>query len=817
MRAMRNQRGRTRVTAINDLRTELRVRRCSEMSRLLEDIQYAARMFDRRPGFTAAFVLVLTLGIGANTAVFTVINSVLVRPLPYPDPDRLFALGETPRSFATYRIRRVFDRHYEAFRHRDVFLEHLTTFDEHDADLAGAGAPVHVPAAAVTPEFFETFGIQPVLGQTFLSVTGANGVVISSSLWRDQFSSDPHIIGRKVTTEGVDRVIIGVIPPGFAYPDGAVLWLPLKFDLDAPVRFSRATVGRLKHGATPDQVRTELQAVAGPKYNASVEPMKDAVVSSARRPLFILAGAVAFVLLIACANLAALSLTRADVRKEEIAVRAALGAAPYRIGRELLTESVLLSLAGGIGGLLFALWAVPVFLALAPEHELPRLAEIRLDWRVVAFTFGVSALTGTGFGFAPAVRMIRRPLRETLSRGGRTFTRASGLHGALVVVELALALVLLAGAGLMIKTVMRLRSLDLGFEPENVMTMRVLLPRSVYPSDETARSFESSLLKRLSAIPDVRGAGSVDDGPLGQFISQLPLVTAGGRDFRDYNVEKITVSPGYFQVMRIPLLRGREFTARDDSKADRVAIISESIAQELWHNEDPIGKRITLSDKEPPEGLRVVGVVKDIRQEADALRRRRAVYQSYLQGVMWEYPRELTFDVRSDADPDVLIPAMRTALHDVDPDRAPISIASMDDVMDERIATPRFETRILTAFSAMAVLLACIGVYGVMANSVQARTREIGIRIALGATAWAVLRRVFGRALMLTAVGVSAGIAAAVGITRVLTSLLFEVKPTDQATFAEVALLVTCVALLAGFIPAMQATRVDPVAVLRHD
>jgi predicted permease len=320
------------------------------MSRLVDDVHYAARMFDRQPGFTIAFVLVLTLGIGANTAVFTVINSVLVRPLPYPDPDRLFTLGETPRSFAAYRIRRVMDRHYEALRRKDVFFEHLTTFDEHDADLAGAGAPIHVPAASVTPEFFETFGIQPVLGQTFLSATGANDVVISSSLWRDQFSGDPNIIGRKVTSEGVDHVIIGVIPPGVSYPGGAMLWLPLKFDFEAPIRFSRSTVGRIKRGASPDQARTELQAVVGPQYNASVEPMKDALVSSARRPLFILAGAVAFVLLIGCANLAALSLTRAEVRKEEIAVRAALGAGPYRIVRELLTESVLLSLAGGIGG-----------------------------------------------------------------------------------------------------------------------------------------------------------------------------------------------------------------------------------------------------------------------------------------------------------------------------------------------------------------------------------------------------------------------------------------------------------------------------------
>jgi predicted permease len=788
------------------------------MSRLVDDVLYAVRMFDRQPGFTAAFVLVLTLGIGANTAVFTVINSVLVRPLPYPDSDRLFALGETPRNLTGSRIRLVSDQHYEAFRRKDVFFEHLTTFDEHDADLAGGGAPVHVPAASVTSEFFETFGIKPVLGQTFLPAGRAEGVVISDSLWREQFSGDPNIIGRKVTAEGVDRVVIGVIPPGFSYPDGALLWLPLKFDFDSSVRFSRSTVGRLKRSASPDQVRTELQAVAGPQYNASVEPMKDALVDDARRPLLILAGAVAFVLLIGCANLAALSLTRAEVRREEIAVRAALGAAPFRIVRELLTESVLLSIAGGIGGLLFALWAVPVFLAIAPQPDVPRVGEIGIDWRVVAFTFAVSALTGIGFGFAPAARMVRRPLRETLSRGGRTFTRGSGLHGALVVVELALALVLLTGAGLMIKSVMRLRSLDLGFDPESVMTMRVAVPPSVYPSEGAVRSFQSSLLKRLSFIPGVAAAGSIDDSPLGQFIYELRLLNAGGREVAGYSVEKITVSPGYFQVMRIPLLKGREFTARDDSRADHVAIISESVARELWPNLDPIGKRITLTDKKPPEGMKVVGVVKDIRQQADNLRRRRrAVYQSYIQGTTWQYPPELTFTVRSDADPSVLIPAMRAALHDVDPDRAPISIASMDEVMDESIATHRFETRVLSAFSAMAILLACVGVYGVMASSVQARTREIGIRIAVGATAGAVLRGVFGRALILTAVGVTAGIAAGLALTRVLASLLFEVKPTDEATFAAVSVLVTSVALLAGLIPALEATRVDPVAVLRHD
>jgi len=788
------------------------------MSRLVDDVLYAVRMFDRQPGFTAAFVLVLTLGIGANTAVFTVINSVLVRPLPYPNSDRLFALGETPRNLTGSPIRRVIDQHYEAFRQKDVFFEHLTTFDEHDADLAGAGTPVHVPAASVTSEFFETFGVKPVLGRTFLSAGGAEGVVISESLWREQFSGDPNIIGRRVTAEGVDRAVIGVIPPEFSYPDGAVLWLPLKFDFDSPVRFSRSTVGRLKRGASPDQVRTELQAVAGPQHNASVEPMKDALVDGARQPLLILAGAVCFVLLIGCANLAALSLTRAEVRREEIAVRAALGAAPYRIVRELLTESVLLSIAGGIGGLLFALWAVPVFLAIAPQRDVPRLAEIGIDWRVVGFTFAVSALTGIGFGFAPAARIVRRPLRETLSRGGRTFTRGSGLHGALVVVELALALVLLTGAGLMIKSVVRLRSLDLGFEPESVMTMRVAVPPSVYPSDGAIRSFQSSLLKRLSSVPGVAAAGSIDDSPLGQFIYELRLLNAGGREVAGYPIEKITVSPGYFQVMRIPLLKGRQFTARDDANADHVAIVSESVARELWPSQDPIGKRITLTDKQPPEGMKVVGVVKDIRQQADNLRRRRrAVYQSYIQGTTWQYPPELTFTVRSDGDASVLIAAMRAALHDVDPDRAPISIASMDEVMDESIATHRFETRVLTAFSAMAILLACVGVYGVMASSVQARTREIGIRIAVGATAGAVLRRVFGRALMLTAVGVSAGIAAGLAVTRVLASLLFEVKPTDEATFAAVSVLVTSVALLAGLIPALEATRVDPVAVLRHD
>jgi predicted permease len=787
------------------------------MSRLVDDVQYAARMVDRQPGFTIAFVLVLTLGIGANTAVFTVINSVLVRPLPYPDPDRLFTLGETPRNLTGRHIRRVIDRHYDELRRKDVVFEHLTTFDEHGAEFTGGGEPVHVPAASVSPEFFETLGIQPELGKTFLSANLPNAVVLSDTLWREQFSADPSILGRKVTAEGVERRVIGIMPPGFVYPDGARLWLPVKLVLDGPVRFSRTTIGRLKRNASREQARAELQAIVGPKCNASIEPMKDGMVSVARRPLFILAGAVAFVLLIGCANLASLSLTRAETRKEEIAVRAALGAAPYRIVRELLTESVLLSLAGGIGGLLFALWAVPVFLALAPQHELPRVTEIGIDWRVVAFTFTISALTGIAFGFAPAARVVRRPLRETLSKGGRTFSRSSGLHGALVVVELALALVLLTGAGLMIKSVMRLRSLDLGFEPENVVTMRVAVPPSVYSSEGAIRSFQSNLLKRLSSISGVMAAACVDDGPLGQFMLQQSLVNAGGRDYPGYDIEKITVSPGYFQVLHIPVLKGREFTDRDDSSAEPVGIISETVARELWPNDDPIGKRITVAGWRRPQEFRVVGVVKDVRQQADALRRRRAVYQSYLQGAPWEYPSELTFAVRSDADPEVLVPAMRTALHDVDPNRAPISIESMDQVMDERIAAPRFETRILTAFSAMAVLLACIGVYGVMASSVQARTREIGIRIALGATAGAVLRRVFGRALMLTAVGVSAGIAAAFGITRVLSSLLFEVKPTDEATFAAVSVAVTCVALVAGFIPALQATRVDPVAVLRHD
>jgi predicted permease len=789
------------------------------MSALVDDLQYAVRMFERRPGFTAVFLLVLMLGVGANTAVFTVIDSVLLRPLSYPDPGRLLVLGEIPRGYPEAPGTRLTDVHYSEFCRRQTTFEHIATFDADGVDLAGSSEPVHTPAASVTAEFFETLGVEPVLGKTFLAKNVANGVLISDLLWRDQFSGDLNIAGRKVTVEGVERSIIGVLPPGFSYPDGAQLWLPLEIQYDKRVRYLRPVIGRLKRDATREKASAELRTVVGNDGVARIQPLKEAMVAEARWPLLILAGAVALVLLIGCANLANLSLIRAENRKQEIAVRAALGAPPRRIVRELLTESVLLSVAGGVAGFLFALWAIPILLSLAPEHELPRLTEIRIDWWVVAFTFAISVATGVAFGFAPAAHAVRQPLRDTLSKSAVTLSRARGLHGALVVVELALALMLLTGAGLMIKSLIRLRSLDLGFQPQNVTEMRVAVPQSVYATAASIRAFQSNLLGKIAAIPGVTAGGCVDIAPLGEFTLRGPVLPSGTvRPPADYEVEKITVSPGYFRAMGIPVLRGREFAAGDNATGVPVALVSESVARELWPRQDAIGKSVTIADEPGPrDRLTVVGVVKDIRQEASTMRRRRAVYQSYIQAAPSRFLTEVTFAVRAATDPEQLLPAMRQALHEVDPTRPAISITTMDEFMDERIATPRFETRLLGAFSVMAILLSCVGIYGVMAYSVEARTREIGIRMALGATTGVVLLHVFGRTLVLTALGVALGLAGALATTRVLTSLLFEVRATDAPTFTTVAALVALVAILAGLIPALEATRVDPASVLRYD
>jgi putative ABC transport system permease protein len=781
-------------------------------------------MLRRNPGSSLVAVLALTLGIGANTAVFTVVNSVLLRSLPYPYADRLLLLSDRARDGRSGPVMRLSDRDYVEFRRRDRFFDALATFDANGVDMTGAGEPVHLLAGNVTADFMKVLGIRPVIGRTFTGdderTSGDRTAVIGSSLWRERFGADPKVIGRKITLDGVDRTIIGVLPPEFAYPEGVRLWIPMEVRLDPHIAFLRPAVGRLKTGATRQQARAELESTLRPSRVAEVRPFQEFVVADVRAPLLIFAGAVGFVLLIGCANVANLLLIRMSSRRQEIAIRAAVGAGVWRLIRQLLSESALLSLIGGTMGLLLAMWGVPLLLTLAPEGTIPRASEIHLDGWALVFTFGVSLLTGILFGLAPASHVLWRPLRDSLAGSARIAGRTQvRLRSALMVSELVLALVLLAGAGVMVKSFLRMRAVDPGFRPDNVLTLVVSLPDSVYPTAAAKHDFEARLLDKLTALPGVTAAGAVDLRPMGEFMLNGNLVIDGGRPLPpNYLVDKPCVSPSYFRTMGIRLLAGRDFTARDDLAAPGVAIVSQSVARELWLGENPVGKRLSLEEPPTPKDwLTVVGVVEDVRQYGPTIEPGRGVYRPYTQTTGLTVNTEVTFAVRAASDPVPVASAMRRAVSDVDPTRPVKSLAAMQDRVSETIAPSLFQARVLTVFSLMALLLAAMGIYGVAGCAVAERTREIGIRMVLGATTGAVMREVLRRTMNLAAIGVALGSAGAFVATRVLSKLLFEVKPADPTTFTAVALLLAAVAILAGWIAARRATHVDPMVALRYE
>jgi len=781
-------------------------------------------MLRRNRGSSLVAVLALTVGIGANTAVFTVVNSVLLRSLPYPDADRLLLLSDRARDGKRGPVMRLSDRDYVELRGGDRLFDGLATFDSNGVDMTGAGEPIHLLAGNVTADFMRVLGIRAVMGRTFTGEDerGSAGqtAVLGNSLWRERFGADTAVIGRKISLDGVDHTVIGVMPPGFAYPDGVQLWIPLEVRPDPHVTFLRPVVGRLKSGATPQQARIELQSMLRPGRFAEIRPFRELVVSTVREPLLIFAGAVGFVLLIACANVANLLLIRAASRRQEIAIRAAVGAGVWRLTRQLLTESALLSLMGGATGLLLATWGVPLLLGLAPEGTIPRADEIHIDAWALSFTFGISLLTGILFGLAPAAQLLGRPLRDSLSGNTRIVGgRQAGVRNAFVVSELVLALVLLAGAGVMVRSFFRLRAVDPGFQPRNVLTLVVSLPDSVYRTAAVKHDFQDRLLRKLKALPGVTAAGAVDLRPMGEFMLNGSLVIDGGRPIPSENlVDKPCVSPGYFQTMGVRLLAGRDFTSRDDLPAPRVAIVSQSVAQEAWPGEDPIGKRLSLEDR-PVAGdwLTVVGVVEDVRQYAPKIKPGAAVYRPYAQTTGGTVNTELTFAARVALDPASVVAGMRRAVHEVDPNRPVNSVALMEDRVGATIAEPLFQARLLTVFSLMALLLAAVGIYGVTGCSVAEQTHEIGIRMVLGAESGDVMREILRRIVVLAATGVTLGAAGAFAATRVLSKLLFQVKPADPATFAAVAVLLAAVAILAGWIAARRVTRIDPMLALRYE
>ena len=805
------------------------------LEHLIQDLRYALRMLRKNPGFTAVAVGTLALGIGANTAVFTVVNGVLLRPMPFPQPDRLFLVSFTPQHGPFETNPSLTDSHYLEFRRADGLFERLASFTGSGANLTGAGDPVRIRTANVTPDFFPVLRVNPAIGRGFLAEEDQPGrdhvVVLSDELWRDRFGADSRVLGKEIKLDGAGHSVIGIMPPGFGFPYDAQAWTPLAVRIDSHNSFSRPVVGRLKPGVSRQEAQAELETLAhqlflapGEDRNgwvAQVLPLKELLVANIRASLVIFAGAVGFVLLIACANVANLLLARASGRQLEMAVRAALGAGRWRLIRQLLTESALVALAGGASGVLLAVWGVPALIALAPAGKIARIEMIRIDGWVLAFTFGISLITGIVFGLAPAFQATRSGLRESLGQAGRTLTgRHEALRCALVLSEIALALVLLAGAGLMLKSFLRLRAVDPGFHPENVMTMTIDLPDSVYNTPAQMRVFHERTLSRLSGLPGVIAAGAVNWRPLGGalIVGTFRIHEDGNPRPPGFMVDKPCVSPGYFRAFGIRFLRGRDFTERDNSTAPGVVIVTRSVAERLWPGTDPIGKQISMEDHpKPGDWLTIIGVVDDIKQQGLAKKSDPAIYRPYLQVSQPFFLSHMTFAVRTASDPLSVAPAMRGVLREVDKDQPLQSIDTMQDLIAATTAEPRFQTRLLGVFAILAVALAAVGIYGVLAYSVAQRTHEIGIRMALGAQAADVLWMVFGRTLALVCAGIAIGAAGALGLTRVLSKFLFEVKPSDPATFAAVALLLVFAALAAGLIPARRAAQVDPMVALRYE
>jgi predicted permease len=807
-------------------------RRVQLVQDLLRDLTYALRTLRRAPAFTIASILTLTLGIGTTVAMFTVVNGVLLRPMPFPEADRLYLVSLSPRSFFMPQPGMA-DRTYLAFRERDRTFQHLAAFTSYKGNLTGAGEPAVLTVGNVTTEFFDALGVPPAIGRTFEPNDGQEGgertVVISDQLWRTRFDSDSRIVGKSATIDGMHRTIIGVMPPAFDFPSRATAWTPLVIRIQGGNSLLFPVLGRLKPGITVEQARAAFDVASrtlpdGPPADASawligILPLKELLVGKIRWPLQVFAAAVLLVLLIACANVANLLLARASGREREIAVRAAIGASRTRLVRQLLTESALLSLVGAALGVMLARWTVPLLLALAPAGRIPRTEMIRIDGSVIAFAIAVAVATGAIFGLAPALQLTRRRFSGRLLPGGRPVMAAQERFRAVLVIgQIAVALVLLTAAGLMVKSFIRLRAVDPGFRTDHVVRLSVELPEPVYPSPERLQAFHQEMLTRLVAVPGVSAAGVVNWLPLGDMHLNGDFKIDGGADTPSFNVDKTTVSPGYFRAMGIRLLRGREFNEGDHGSSRGVAIISRTVAKTIDPSEDVIARQISLQTRPAPQDwLTVVGIVDDVRQLGPAQKSHAAIYRPYLQVRQPFFLNHMTYVIRTTSNPLAAIPLIRDVLRAVDKEQPATALGLMNDVLDAATAEPEFFARLLGTFALLAVVLALVGTYGLIAGSVAQRNHEIGIRMALGAHSRSVVWLVIRRTLILGATGVGIGTAAAWLATRLLTAFLFETTPTDPATFTAVALAVFVAAVLAGLIPARRATRVDPLLALRHE
>ena len=801
------------------------------MDTLFRDIRYGFRSLLKRPGFTAIALVALALGIGANTAIFSLVNAVVLQPLPYPEPERLvWVWGNFPGgnrasvSPADYLDFRSQNKSFEQFA-ATVSITSTTT-------LTGSGEPEPLNASVVTGNYFQALGVTPALGRGFSLDNEKPGndqvAIISYELWQRRFAGNPGIVNQRINLDSKSFEVIGVMPKNLTFPQTADLWVPLNFDGNPELRVRKAhflrPLGRLKPGVTMAQAQSDTDGIATqlekqyPNSNTGwslrLEGLRDRLIGSSKTSLFILFGAVGFVLLIACANVANLLLVRAAGRQKEIALRTALGASRFRIVRQLMTESLLLAIIGGTIGALIAAWGIDL-LVLLSGNTIPPTATVRIDATVLAFTLVTTVITGLLFGLAPALRTMKLNLSDTLKEGGRSGgegTLKNRTRSLLVVFESALAVVLLIGAGLLIRSFIALQNTNPGFDANNVLTMRVDLPRGKYDTPEKASSFFQQLEQRLSGLPGVEKVGFITELPLTGQPNDAPFTVEGrpavargqefGADFR-------RVNQNYFEALRIPLLRGRNFTPQEVRDNARMIVVSESLVNTAFPNEEALGKRLmtVLSDKP----FEIIGVVGDIRH-------RSLEFQPYATMYLPTFTSgRMNLTLRTQGDPMSLVPAVRKEVSGIDPEQPVAAIRTMDEWVDRSTATPRYRTTLLGLFAAIAMILAATGIYGVMSYSVAQRTHEIGIRMALGARQGDVRRMVVGQGMLLVAVGLGIGLLTAFGVTRVMNTLLFQVTAKDPLTFLAVAGLLSIVAFVACFIPARRATKVDPLTALRYE
>ena len=807
------------------------------MNSIVKDIRFALRGLIKHPGFAAIAVITLALGIGGSTSIFTVVDAALLRGLPYKSPDRLYHLWEnTPKK--EFPKREFSYPDYQDYQQNNVF-ESLAAYTGGGVILSGYGDPESLNAPRVSANFFSVLGVDPILGRTFQAGEDTQGgpkvTILTYGLWQRRFGGDSGVVGRAVTLNGESYTVIGVLPASFQFAlRPADLWVPYQPTQNQLTRrFMHGTnlIGRLKSDKSAEEAQSELSLIAGrieqqnndshAGTTARVVPLQEEVVGSVRPILLVLLAAVGFVLLIACANVVSLLLTRALSRQKEVAIRSALGASRWRVIRQLLTESMLLSIVGGAAGLLIAYWGVPALVAVLPQSQLnamPFLKTVSLNAGILTFSFALSLLTGLIFGLAPALQSSKLDLNEALKEGGRQTSIGSGhrLRSAMVVTEIALAVVLLIGAGLMMKSLFRLLQTNVGFKTENVLTMTVILPPSKYTDSNKQIAFNDQLRERVQTLPGVSGAGTVNILPVNsgnttRFYVEGDPIPAPGQEI-EANIR--TVSDDYFKALGVPVLAGRTFDTRDTESGQPVVIIGKTVADRVFAGRDPIGKTLRYSSFDGPGDL-VVGVVGDVKITGLDEAVRPVLYYPFRQSAS-------TFSnlvARTGSDPNALAAAIRNEIRNLEPDAAILNVRTMDDMIAQTPASfmRRFPALLISIFAGVALLLASIGIYGVVSYSVSQQTHYIGVRMALGASPADILKMVLKQGLFLALLGVGIGVLAALGLMRLLSTLLYQVSTSDVTTFAVVTGALFFVALLACYLPARRATKVDPLVALRYE